>query len=315
MLTRIRVIEEEREQQGRRQQERQQLVQDEHSSSHAVQPIEQASTQSRFTSSFESRSSTPQSLPNPHSSNASGSNFVVQAGLSSRTPDLETNVPVDTGPDHLSPWVQNLTLNDPNSTSQTLDPSTRQGPVGSEAISRSTSSFFPRAPATLAHPPQSSQSIRSFFDNDPITAAHVAFKVEKNKPFEHRKTVIHASPAERMARSPAKQRVPTLQEELVILQEELVILQEELVAMSAKMAVMESELQAAKDALESQESQRQCVMCFERDFDSVTKCGQQFCGVCIDSWQSQHRSPWQTSCPICRKAMGKAIRVYNESSV
>ncbi|KAL6409204.1 hypothetical protein AUP68_05575 [Ilyonectria robusta] len=301
-LTRLR-LEEEQEQR-----ERQHLVQDEHSSSHAVQPVEQASTHSSFTSSFESRSSTLQNLPNPHSSTASGSNFVVQAGLSSPTPDVETNVPVDTGPDHLSPWVQNLTLNDPPATSQTVDASTRQGPVGSEAVSRSTSSFFPRAPATLAHPPQSSQSIRSLFDNDPITAAHFAFKVEKNKPFEHRKTVIHASPAERMARPPAKQCVPTLQEELGILQEELV-------AMATKIAVMESELQAAKDALKYQESQRQCVMCFERDFDSVTKCGHQFCGVCIDSWQSQHRSPWQTPCPICRKAMGKAIRVYNESSV
>lgn len=312
-LTRLRFLEEEQEQQGRQQQERQQLVQDEHSSSHAVLPIEQASdansapvaspksTHSSFTSPFESRSSIPQSLPEPHCSTASGSGFVVRAGPSSPTPGLETNIPVDTGPDHLSPWVQNLTLNDPTATSQTLDPITRQEPVGSEAISRSTNSFFPRASATLAHPSQSSQSIRSPFDNEPIPAAKFTFKLEKNKRFEHRKTLIPASPAERVARSLAKLPVPTLQEELV--------------AMSAKMAVMELELQAAKDALKCQESQRQCVMCFERDFDSVTKCGHQFCGVCIDSWQSQHRSPWQTPCPICRKAMGKAIRVYNESSV
>lgn len=126
----------------------------------------------------------------------------------------------------------------------------RQEPVGSEAISRSTNSFFPRVSATLAHPSQSSQSIRSPFDNEPIPAAKFTFKLEKNKLFEHRKTLIPASPAERMARSLAKLPVPTLQEELV--------------AMSAKMAVMELELQAAKDALKCQESQRQCVMCFER---------------------------------------------------
>ncbi|KAM0417258.1 hypothetical protein ACHAPT_012769 [Fusarium lateritium] len=196
----------------------------------------------------------------------------------SPTPDSVMNTP----PDHLDPFEQDLASNE-----QTVDPINRQGLVGSGANSSSSNSF---------HPSQSSQSVRTPLDNEPNSAIESTLK--------NRKTLIPVSHAERKARALAKLPVfgpPTLEQELV--------------AMSAKMAAMEAELQAAKDALKRNEAQRQCVMCFERDVDSVTKCGHQFCLVCIESWQSEHRSPWQTPCPVCRKAMGKAIRVYAGSSV
>ncbi|KAK7398259.1 hypothetical protein QQX98_012372 [Neonectria punicea] len=221
-LARQRVLEEEQEL------ERQQSIQDEHSSSHAVPPIEQASDTG--SGPVASPRSTQQS-----SILQTGSAFVFRAGPSSPTPGLETNVPVDTGPDHLIPRVQNLALNDPTATSQTHDPTTTQQSVGSEAISRSTNVLFPRASPTSAHPSQSSQPIRFPFDNEPVPPAEFTFNLEKNKLFEHRKTLEPASPAERMAGSVTKLPVPAPQDELA--------------AMSAKMAAMELELQAAKDAL------------------------------------------------------------------
>ncbi|KPM42080.1 hypothetical protein AK830_g4468 [Neonectria ditissima] len=228
----------------------------------------------------------------------------VQGGEDRSDPAPETNMPFDIELERASRLLQHLTLRDTPAIPRTPDPITRQDPAGSEASSRSSNSFSPRPSATLAHSLQSSQPIRPVFDNGPVPEAEFTFHLDMDERFQSRKTLTPVSPAERVARSLAKLPVfgpPSLQEEMV--------------AMSAKMTAMESELRAAKDALRRKDSQRECVMCFERKVDSVTKCGHQFCGGCIVSWQSQHRTPWQTPCPVCRKAMGKAIRVYDEPSV
>lgn len=86
--------------------------------------------------------------------------------------------------------------------------------------------------------------------------------------------------------------------------------EQQLKAEREKVAILTRDLLAAREALKKEKVHRQCGMCYEKSTDTVTKCGHLFCGGCIASWQSQHDHPFQAPCPMCRKAMGKTIKIF-----
>ncbi|KAH6982619.1 hypothetical protein EDB80DRAFT_736102 [Ilyonectria destructans] len=77
-----------------------------------------------------------------------------------------------------------------------------------------------------------------------------------------------------------------------------------------KVAILTRDLLAAREALKKEKLHRQCGMCYEKPTDTVTKCGHLFCGGCIANWQRQHDHPFQAPCPMCRKAMGRTIKIF-----
>lgn len=88
--------------------------------------------------------------------------------------------------------------------------------------------------------------------------------------------------------------------------------EQQLKAEREKVAALTRDLLAAKEALKKEKLHRQCGMCYEKPTDTVTKCGHLFCGGCIANWQRQHDHPFQAPCPMCRKAMGRTIKIYME---
>ncbi|KAH7140179.1 hypothetical protein B0J13DRAFT_557322 [Dactylonectria estremocensis] len=69
---------------------------------------------------------------------------------------------------------------------------------------------------------------------------------------------------------------------------------------------LEAELRSVKETL----AQTKCSMCYDKPRDTVAKCGHVFCGSCVDEWQSQHRHAFNAPCPMCRKAMGRPIKMF-----
>ncbi|KAL6401570.1 Zinc finger, double-stranded RNA binding protein [Ilyonectria robusta] len=88
--------------------------------------------------------------------------------------------------------------------------------------------------------------------------------------------------------------------------------EQQLKAEREKVAILTRDLLAAREALKKEKLHRQCGMCYEKPTDTVTKCGHLFCGGCIANWQRQHDHPFQAPCPMCRKAMGRTIKIYTD---
>ncbi|KAH7166387.1 hypothetical protein EDB81DRAFT_782228 [Dactylonectria macrodidyma] len=85
-------------------------------------------------------------------------------------------------------------------------------------------------------------------------------------------------------------------------------LEEYLEGEKARFAALEAELRSTRESLK----QSKCSMCYENSRDTVSKCGHRFCGSCVFSWQRQHPHPYHAPCPMCRKSMGKPIKLFAE---
>ncbi|KAI5458291.1 hypothetical protein BGZ63DRAFT_393051 [Mariannaea sp. PMI_226] len=118
------------------------------------------------------------------------------------------------------------------------------------------------------------------------------------------------APVGSVNRAPTPDSLPSL-DEIDDINENLP-LEEQLGQLREKMAGLKTQVRELKSALKQEKAVRQCSMCYERENDTVTECGHQFCNRCLIRWQCQQRCAMsnQALCPMCRAPMGKLIKMY-----